>query len=95
VDPQIINEFPLAAKIILYVGVPVIVGLCTAIGVLWKAKEARDIYIREQDKANLQVLNNLTKMFELIHIDISRLPSDVSKELSGILNDIKITLQKK
>lgn len=94
-DPQIITEFPLAAKIVLYVGAPMIVGLCTAIGVLWKAKESRDLYIREQDKANLQVLINLSKMFEIMQMDITKLPTEVGKELSTVLNEIKTLLKKR
>lgn len=94
-DPQVINEFPLAAKIIVYIGTPMIVGLCTAVGVLWKAKEARDNYIKEQDKANLQVLINLSKMFEIMQIDIAKLPTEVSRELSTIFSEIRMALKKK
>lgn len=92
-DPNLVESFPLAAKIIVYVGTPMIVGLCTAIGVLWKAKESRDEYIRESDKANIQVLNNLTKLFEIMHSDISKLPKEVSKELSDLLIEIKLALK--
>ena len=88
-DPNIVNEFPLAAKIILYIGIPVIGGLCTAIVALWKSRESRDEYIREQDKANIQILTNLSKMFEIMHQDISKLPTNVSKELSTVLTEIK------
>ena len=94
-NPDVIEQFPLAAKIILYVGTPMIIGLCTAVGVLWKAKESRDSYIRENDKANLQVLSNLTKMFEVMHIDITKLPIEVSRELSGVLNEIRSTLERR
>mgnify|MGYP000324283256 CR=1 FL=1 len=38
----------------------VIVVLILAIGFLWRAKEKRDEYIREQDKANLTMLNEVT-----------------------------------
>lgn len=94
-DPQVINEFPLAAKIIVYIGTPMILGLCTAVGVLWKAKEARDIYIKEQDKANLQVLINLSKMFEIMQVDIAKLPTEVSRELSTIFSEIRMALKKR
>jgi len=87
----------MAAKIVLYVGTPMIVGLCAAVMALWKAKESRDTYIRESDKANVQVLTNLTKMFEIMHVDISKLPLEVSKELSVILHEIRssLSIQKK
>lgn len=82
------------AKLILYIGIPVVGGLVTALGILWNAKENRDTYIREQDKANIQVLTNLSKMFEVMHVDISNLPKDVAQELSGILLELKSTLSK-
>lgn len=38
----------------------VIVALIIAVGFLWKAIQTRDAYIREQDKANLTMLNEVT-----------------------------------
>ena len=94
-DPvTVVNEFPLVAKLILYIGIPVVGGLVTALGILWKSKESAEVYIREQDKANTQILTNLSKMLEIIHLDITNLPDDVAKELSGVLNEIKSSLSK-
>lgn len=94
-DPvTVVNEFPLMAKLILYIGIPMVGGLVAALGLLWRSLESKDTYIREQDKANIQTLTNLSKMLEIMHVDISDLPEDVAKELSGILNEIKSALLK-
>lgn len=91
-ETQLLNELPLIAKMIIYVGTPMIVGMSVAVATLWKAKESRDQYIRESDKANVALLTNLGKAFELMHEDIKDLPVDVQEKLAPLFSDIKHSL---
>ena len=94
-DPTIVNEFPLSSKVILYVGIPMVTGLCIALRTLWKANEAKDLYIRESDKANIVLLTNLSKALEIMHADINNLPEDVKEKLTPILSEIKHSIDLK
>ena len=92
---DLVGELPLIAKLIMYIGTVIVAGLATAVGVLYKSKESRDKYIRESDKANMEMLTSLSKAFDIMHRDINQLPENVRVQLTPLLVEIKHILETK
>lgn len=56
---------------------------------LWKAKEARDEYIRKQSTQTSSIIGNMTNVIKTIMAKTNTLPKDVKKELQIDLEQIK------
>ena len=70
----------------------VIIVLLAAIGMLWKKHTEDEKYIREQDKANLEMLSLLSKNAELLGMDVLHIKDytiDAKPVLNNILDRIK------
>ena len=68
-----------------------IVILLVIITKLWKAKQESDQYIREQDKANLQVLNALANSLNGVETKVEKgndKIDDVSSQISTLRGDL-------
>lgn len=64
----------------------VIVGMGAAMRVLWLAKESRDSYIREQDKANIKAMEGLIGVVRDMYQLSQKLPDDVRSKVTEDLS---------
>lgn len=82
------DGLPAHFDLFLYIGTAVCSALVLAIRVLWAALQNRDKYIREQDRKNLEMLNNMVNMLNVISTEIGRLPDDVARKVNVLLAEI-------
>lgn len=69
--------------------------MAVAIGILWRALEERNKYIREHDKSTLNILGELSSALNNIQMEITRLPDDVSARINQRISDMLDKMQKK
>ena len=89
VTPDVIANQADLVQIIIWIGCVVVSSMALAIGVLWRAKEARDKYIREQDKANLMLLSEIANNYKILGVDVSKLEAATSKEVLPKLEETR------
>ena len=77
--PDIVESQEAIVQILIWLGSAGILGLSTVVIVLWKSKIKDTEYIREQDKANLEMLNGVFKFLEHIGADTSKIHDIVSE----------------
>lgn len=85
-------------KMLIWLGGSMVTGLTTGLVALWfknqkceeHAKELNS-YIREQDKANLSLLADIAKNYEIMSIDVNK----IEKMTSGEIKDILVSLKNK
>jgi NADH:ubiquinone oxidoreductase subunit 6 (subunit J) len=76
-------------QMLLWVGSIMVISMSTAITVLWKAKESRDKYIREQDRANIIVLSEIANNYKMMGVDVSKIEITTSKEIKPNVEEIR------
>lgn len=81
IAPDIIADQGKTIQLILWIGGIMVTAMATTITVLWKAKENRDSYIREQDKANQAILMEIANNYKVMGVDLSKLEATTSNEL--------------
>lgn len=97
-NTELISADATTLQIVIWIGSAIVSGLVVAIVVLWKAKESRDNYIREQDKANLQLLNEIANNYKSLGVDVSKIEASTSatKPLVNVIrDDVKQLLERK
>lgn len=85
---ELINEDATTVQILIWIGSAIVTGLVAAIIVLWKAKESRDKYIREQDKANLQLLSEIAHNYKSLGHDVSKIELSTA-ETKPVVKEIR------
>jgi hypothetical protein len=77
-------------NLILWIGGVITVAMSSAVAVLWYAKEKRDNYIREQDKANQSLLMEIANNYKSMGVDVSKIEQLVSKEIKPSVDEVRI-----
>jgi len=67
--------------------------LIYAIFKLWKAKESRDEYIRDQNTRTSKLIGNMTNVMRTLISKTNDLPSDLKSELEADLVQIKLGIK--
>ena len=68
--------------------------LLVFIGVLWKEMLKLNLYIKTQDKANLNMLSDLTKFTEILGKDVSHI-KDYTEETKPKVDGILLIIEKR
>lgn len=76
-------------NILLYVGSAIVTAMAAAIVVLWRAKESRDRYIREQDKANMVLMTDISNTFKNLGVNVSKIEDALSDRVTPKIAEIR------
>jgi hypothetical protein len=91
--PDFINSQSTNIQIIVWLGGLIVIGLCTALAVIWKENIKQAEYIKEQDKANLIVLNDLINFSKNLTTDVQQVEKSINDNVILNITEIKLTLK--
>lgn len=102
IGPGLPEQLPEHFQLFLYIGYAIITALVLAIGFLWRhiLKKETDLeklneYVRNQDKDNVQILNNLANLLSNIESNLGKIPDETANKIHISINDLLLRIEKR
>lgn len=91
-SPETLSNSSDMVRLILYIGAAIVSGMATAIVALWREKGKAEEYIRQNEKENIMLYNDIVRGFDKLNETVTNVDFLTRETIRPILQDLQRTV---